>query len=94
MVTIFPFTETKLVKNDIEKFVRFFSSEIEDDNLLWHWDEEERIISPTHETDWKFQMDNELPKKIEGEIRIPKGLWHRIIKGSGDLELEIQKIKN
>lgn len=93
MVVDFPFQETKKLEKGVEKFIRFFSNEIDEGELLWHWDEEDRIISPTHKTDWKFQIDNKLPQKIEGEIKIPKGLWHRIIKGSGDLELEIQKIK-
>lgn len=93
MVGTFPFTETKEVKNGVEKFKRFFSQETESEDLLWHWDEEERIILPLHKTDWKFQMDNELPKTIESEIRIPKGFWHRLIKGTGNLEIEIQKIK-
>lgn len=45
-----------------------------------------------HETNWMIQFDNELPKKIQGEISIPKGIYHRVIKGSGDLEIELIKL--
>lgn len=31
-------------------------------------------------------------KKIEGEISIPKGIFHRVIKGNGDLEIELIKL--
>lgn len=93
MVESFPFQESKKLEGDIEKYVRTFKSSLDENDLKWHWDEEDRIINPTHETNWCFQLDNELPRELVGEIKIPKGLWHRLIKGSGDLELEIQKIK-
>ena len=38
-------------------------------------------------------MDNELPKRIEGKISIPSGVWHRLIKGTGDLDLYVEKIQ-
>ena len=45
-------------------------------------------------TDWKFQFDNELPVELHParEIHIPKGRIHRIIKGSGDLIVEIRML--
>jgi hypothetical protein len=88
MVNSLPFREEK---NQNGKYIRTFSESIPDSQLLWHWDEEDRIISPLDETDWKFQFDNMLPQKIEGEIKIPKGTWHRLIKGTGDLILQVEK---
>ena len=39
-----------------------------------------------------YHFENKLPKKIQGEISIPKGIYHRVIKGSGDLEIELIKL--
>ena len=73
-------------------FVRTFTQDVEDKELCWHVDLEDRIVSPLKETDWKFQRDNSLPEEIKGEIYIAANEWHRIIKGSGDLEVRVVKI--
>lgn len=85
-----PFIEIPIKESCYE---RTFSSSLKDEDLKWHWDEEDRIISPIGETDWKFQFDNSLPIDIKGEIKIDRGKWHRIIKGSGDLKIKVIKIK-
>lgn len=90
MVRPHPFLE-KEVDKDI--FIRVFSGSIEEEDLLWHWDEEDRVVYSIHETDWKFQRDNSLPQNIEGEIFIRAGEWHRLIKGTGDLKVKVKKIK-
>lgn len=89
-----PYTEKKLEDN---VFLRTFSEDTLEEELKWHWDEEDRKITPVYvgavqEIDWMFQMDNELPRRIEETIFIPAGKWHRIIKGKGNLTLRIQKI--
>lgn len=78
---------------------RTFKSNLENEDLKWHYDEEDRVMVVTHETDWMFQHDNQLPIKLETNIKyiIPKGEYHRLIKGNGDLEVKIlksSKIKN
>jgi len=88
-----PYTEEKIGDN---VFLRTFSEDTLDEELKWHWDEEDRKITPVHvgpvnQSNWMFQMDNELPKKIEDSILIPAGKWHRIIKGEGDLSLRVEK---
>jgi hypothetical protein len=83
-----PYTEKSLGK-DI--YLRVFSEDTLDEELKWHWDEEDRIFSAVEPTDWKFQRDNCLPQDIEGEIFIPAGEWHRLIKGKGNLVVQIQK---
>jgi hypothetical protein len=55
-------------------------------------DFEYRIIESIEETDWKFQLDEKLPINIESEIFIPKGVYHRIIKGTGDLKIKLKKL--
>ena len=70
---------------------RTFSSDIYEHELTWHRDHEDRIVKVISETDWMIQFDNELPKRlgINEEIKIPKNTYHRVIKGSGDLVVEI-----
>jgi hypothetical protein len=89
MVKEFPFDQIKV---DESIYERIFKSNLEDSDLLWHWDEEDRIVTPLHETDWQFQFDNELPIGVKGDINIPKGVWHRLIKGSGDLRIKVKKL--
>ena len=69
-----------------------FQQDVDTGDLYWHRDFEDRIIKPIEETDWKFQLDDKLPINIEGEIFIPKGVYHRIIKGTGDLEIKLKKL--
>jgi hypothetical protein len=69
--------------------IREFTSDVHDDELKWHFDNEDRTIVPLIENDWKFQFDNRLPIDIKEKIIIKKGEWHRLIKGKGDLRLLI-----
>ncbi len=83
----FPFDESK----DENGIIRTFSENLEEDELKWHKDLEDRIIIPLHQTNWKFQRDNHLPEFIDKKIKIKANEWHRIIKGKGDLSLRIIK---
>jgi hypothetical protein len=85
-----PFTESQISEST---YVRTFYENVDSGDLHWHRDHEDRIIESTHETDWIFQIDNELPQKLNKEIFIPKGVYHRLIKGSGDLVLKVNKLK-
>ncbi len=71
--------------------IRTFPKETEPHLLKWHMDNEDRVVIPVNENDWMFQFDNELPIKIDSELRISKGIFHRIIKGTTDLILKIEK---
>lgn len=73
-------------------YERVFKSDVETGELRWHRDREDRIVEPLEVTDWMFQRENELPQKIEGQIFIPMGQWHRTIKGTGDLRIKIKKL--
>jgi len=72
---------------------RTFSSKVDSDELEWHRDKEDRIVTAINENDWMIQFDNELPRKISvnEEIEIPKNTFHRVIKGSTDLVVEINQ---
>jgi len=88
---ILPFQETKLSDNE---FIRVFSQDTDSGEYMWHRDREDRIIKSIEQTDWKIQIDNELPKVIEGEVFIPMGSYHRLIKGTGDLKINLTKLVN
>ena len=72
--------------------IRTFKNEVDDKELTWHRDKEDRIVESIGDTDWLFQMDNELPKKLTSKVFIPKNTYHRIIKGSGDLKVKVKKL--
>ena len=63
--------------------------------LVWHRDKEDRYIEPLEETDWSFQFDNDTPKVIgKDKLFIPRLTYHRLIKGTGELRLRVQKCDN
>lgn len=74
---------------------RTFSENVDESELEWHRDIEDRVVKVINENDWMIQFDNELPRKINinEEIRIPKETFHRVIKGSNDLVVEIAKLE-
>jgi len=84
-----PFEEYWITK---EESIRRFSPEVFDGELKWHIDLEDRIIESISENDWKFQFDDQLPVEMKGVINIKKGQWHRLIKGTTDLEVKIRRI--
>jgi len=84
-----PYKETKLSDNT---FIREFKKDTDSGEFMWHRDRESRIIEPINETDWLIQLDDELPKKIEGKVFIPMGVYHRLIKGTGDLKINLTKL--
>ena len=68
--------------------IREFSQNTSSFEFVWHRDKEDRIVEALHETDWKFQLDNEVPKELN-RIFIPKETYHRLIKGTGNLKVKI-----
>lgn len=84
-----PFKESKITSNIVE---RYFEESTNDIELTWHRDSETRLISSLSKTNWKIQLDNELPQLINKEILIEDGRWHRLIKGTGDLIIRIIKL--
>lgn len=83
-----PFHQEKIAENT---FIRIFPKDTPELSLKWHWDEEDRTIEPVEPNDWLFQFDNQLPTGINKPIFIPKGIIHRVIKGTGDLKIKIVK---
>lgn len=84
-----PFTETQLGDN---VFIRKFDHNTDPIEFKWHRDNEDRRITVIGETDWLVQLENEIPRDFSEEIFIPRGVWHRTIKGKGDLVIKLEKI--
>jgi hypothetical protein len=83
-----PYTDIEVTDKYI---IREFNENIDPIELLWHRDNEDRTIEILGETDWKVQLDNELPTSLNESIFIPRHHWHRVIKGNGNLKLKIYK---
>ena len=89
MVNNFPF-EQVITDN---KIVRTFNQDVDDDEFKWHQDLKDRWVTILQSEDWEFQIDNQLPNKLNvgGKIFIRKFAWHRVIKGKGDLVVSIEE---
>lgn len=85
----YPFKQTN---NNDGSFNRTFKPNVDFDDLQWHFDEEDRIVKPLNENDWKIQFDNQLPMPINQEIFIPKNVYHRVIKGTSELNVNITEV--
>jgi hypothetical protein len=75
---------------------RVFKVEVDDDELVWHRDEEDRTVTIKGGSGWQFQHDDQLPYAlcIGDVINIPAMTFHRIIKtkvAKEDLVVEIEK---
>ena len=73
--------------------IRTFKKDVQDDELVWHRDREDREVRVVKGSGWQFQREDHLPILLrEGDvIQIKKEEWHRIIKGRTDLIVEITK---
>ena len=58
---------------------------------MWHRDREDRLVEILECNNWKYQSDNTLPLEMKkgDKIFIPKGEYHRVIKGDGDLVIKV-----
>ena len=83
-----PYKDTFLNRNTR---VRRFQQNISSKELVWHRDRSDRVIKILEGAGWQLQMDNGIPKKlVEGkEYSIPAYNYHRLIKGSTDLVIQI-----
>jgi len=71
--------------------IRIFTQDVDEEDLVWHRDKEDRIVEALEVTDWLFQFDNNLPQSIT-KLFIPKETYHRLIKGTGNLKIRIKKV--
>jgi hypothetical protein len=74
--------------------IRVFEANIESDELVWHRDQADRLITVIEGDDWMFQMDNEIPKLLEAgdTLSISKMEYHRLYKaGNTPLKIKIEE---
>ena len=76
-----------------DKMVRVFTPDAPVDELKWHQDLKDRKVTIVEDGGWEFQLENELPIKLSDakQLSIPKFVWNRVIKGSGNLIVEIEE---
>lgn len=86
----FPFSEIRIGK---KIFLREFKKETPEDELIWHLDKEDREVTLVEGTNWKLQLDNQLPQMLElgKSYWIPKMTYHRLIRGDDDLLIRVWK---
>ena len=89
MTSMKPYQEIKAEHNTV---TRVFDESIDPIELMWHRDQEDRLVEAIEPTDWMMQLDNQLPTLIDKPIFIPRYNWHRVIKGSGTLTVKITKL--
>ena len=88
--------KTKPYKDNIVKKgtrIRSFHQSVDPEELVWHRDKENRHVKIIKSDNWKIQMENSVPVKLEeGKVYfIPKDTFHRVIKGNSSLILEIEE---
>ena len=73
--------------------IRTFDSDIDSDELVWHRDRMTRTVTVLESDNWKFQMDDELPRHLNiGDVlNIPAETYHRVIAGNGKLIVRIEE---
>ena len=71
--------------------LRTFSENVDEEELVWHRDKNDREIKILEGVGWQLQMDNELPVEVvKGELyNINAMEYHRIIKGDDSLQIQI-----
>ena len=74
-----------------EYIVREFDQNIDPIELMWHRDDENRLVEAIEPIDWLVQLEDQLPMSMTQPIFIPRHMWHRTIKGTGKLKIKIYK---
>lgn len=86
-----PYRDIEVGENYV---IREFDQNIDPIELLWHRDNEDRMIEVLECGEgWGFQFDDGLPFDLEPNtsIFILRHDWHRVIKGTDRLLIKISK---
>jgi len=88
-----PYNDTKLTH---KLFFREFSKKVDQGDLVWHKDKNNRNIRVVDGSGWYIQFENHIPRKLRvGEsINIKAKTYHRILKENDctNLVLEIEEM--
>lgn len=71
---------------------RKFTQDIDEEELVWHRDRNDRHVEVLGDTDWQFQFEDSIPQQLQDTIFIPKDTYHRLIKGTGNLGIRILEL--
>lgn len=86
---MYPFTE----RHHGNVRIRTFEHDVDDSELIWHRDAEDRHVHVLESKGWYLQFDGSLPMLLSQGDRhsIRKHTWHRVIKkkDAGKLVVEV-----
>lgn len=74
--------------------IRTFEENVDDAELVWHRDHNDRIVEVLEGCGWSIQFDNMLPERIDvgKRFEVKAYEYHRLLKGSGRLTLKITEM--
>ena len=80
-------------KRENGKLIREFSKDVDSSELVWHRDRADRYVRVRRGKGWQLQLENKLPVYlVPGKTYyIPQDTYHRVIKGSSRLIVEIKE---
>jgi hypothetical protein len=83
-----PYSEVRSQNN----LRRVFKPNVDNSELVWHRDREDRLVEVVSGNGWMFQSDNQLPIELKpgAKFKIKKETYHRIICGNTPLEVNIK----
>lgn len=89
----YPFTENKTSSGHR---IRTFLASVDDEELIWHRDDEARRVKVLSAGGWFLQLDDEIPQELKPNETyfIPRHAWHRVLKKKTiqDLVVEITPV--
>jgi mannose-6-phosphate isomerase-like protein (cupin superfamily) len=90
MVVDRPYNDSRI---NNEEFERVFDKDVLSEELVWHRDHCDRLVTVLEGNGWEIQFENQLPRKIQvgDEIWIPAKTYHRIKRGKSDLKVRIRE---
>ena len=85
-----PYQDTKVSK---DTKIRIFDENIDPIELMWHRDLLSRKVTILEGKGWSYQQEDQLPQTLNpgDHIFIPALEYHRIIKGTTDLKIQIEE---
>lgn len=77
-----------------EGMIRTFTTEVPDTEYVWHRDHNDRYVEILEGDGWQLQIEDCLPMLLNDvkKVFIPKGVYHRLIKGYNTLQVKINEI--
>lgn len=86
-----PFTQTRAG----DRLIREFSKDVNSSELVWHRDRYDRDVKVVAGRGWQLQLENNLPQALKPGLtyHIPAKVYHRVIKGTTRLVVEIKESK-